>query len=86
MSLPHQYLTVVVRIPNVEACRPVFQRLDEVCQEITGVKIAAASWSHVMDQRNRYREAIEKTLKANLHLADGENCTLIDLKRALRES
>jgi hypothetical protein len=27
--------------------------------------------------------AIEKTLDENGHLADGDNCTLIDLKRAL---
>lgn len=29
------------------------------------------------------RVGIEKTLHDNLHLADGDNCTLIDLKRAL---
>lgn len=28
-------------------------------------------------------KAIQKTLDANKHLADGENCTLIELKRAI---
>jgi hypothetical protein len=32
------------------------------------------------------RVAIIKTLNKNRHLADGENCSLIDLKIALRES
>jgi len=32
---------------------------------------------------DKYRQAIEKTINDNLHLADGENCTLIDLKRAI---
>lgn len=31
----------------------------------------------------RLRHAIQKTLDENGHLADGENCTLIRLKRAL---
>lgn len=34
----------------------------------------------------RLREAIRQTLDANGHLADGENCTLLRLKVALRES
>jgi hypothetical protein len=29
------------------------------------------------------REAVAQTLRENAHLADGENCTLIRLKRAL---
>jgi hypothetical protein len=33
---------------------------------------------------DRLRTAIEDTLLTNMHLADGENCTLIQLKRALR--
>jgi hypothetical protein len=31
----------------------------------------------------RLHGAIEKTLLDNGHLADGDNCTLIDLKRAI---
>ena len=34
-------------------------------------------------ERNRLREAIEETLRDNAHLADGDNCTLIKLKRAM---
>ncbi len=30
-----------------------------------------------------YERAIRLTLKENAHLADGDNCTLIELKRAL---
>lgn len=33
----------------------------------------------------RLRAAIARTLDENGHLADGDNCTLIDLKRALPE-
>jgi hypothetical protein len=29
------------------------------------------------------RDAVAQTLRENMHLADGENCTLIRLKRAL---
>lgn len=35
------------------------------------------------DEIERLRDAIGVTLGENLHLADGENCTLIHLKRAL---
>jgi hypothetical protein len=34
-------------------------------------------------ERNRLRAAIEETLRDNAHLADGDNCTLIKLKRAM---
>ena len=30
--------------------------------------------------------AISKTVEANLHLADGDNCTLIDLMRVLEKN
>lgn len=33
----------------------------------------------------RLRAAIEKTLRDNAHLADGDDCTLIELKRALTQ-
>jgi hypothetical protein len=33
-----------------------------------------------------YERAIRLTLKENAHLADGDNCTLIELKRALRDN
>ena len=34
----------------------------------------------------RLRAGIEECLRTNAHLADGENCTLIDLKHCLRDS
>jgi len=37
----------------------------------------------IMAQRDGYRKAIELTLAENLHLADGEICTLIRLKKAI---
>lgn len=36
------------------------------------------------DENMVLRQAIRRTINDNLHLADGENCTLIVLKRALR--
>ena len=36
------------------------------------------AWEEIQKLTN----AIEKTIRDNSHLADGENCTLIDLKRA----
>jgi hypothetical protein len=32
---------------------------------------------------SRLRSAIKKTIESNLHLADGDTCTLIELKRAI---
>lgn len=34
-------------------------------------------------ERDKYGEAIKKTIEANLHLADGDNCTLRELTRAI---
>lgn len=38
------------------------------------------------DEIGRLRSAIEKTLEENAGLADGDNCTLFDLKQALQHS
>ena len=35
------------------------------------------------DELAALRDAVAQTLRENAHLADGENCTLIRLKRAL---
>jgi hypothetical protein len=37
------------------------------------------------DHIKRIENAIRKTLNKNRHLADGDDCTLIDLKKALPE-
>lgn len=34
--------------------------------------------------RNKLRDAIEKTVAENLHLADGEGCTLHRLKEVMK--
>jgi uncharacterized protein YhaN len=34
-------------------------------------------------ERDKFRSAIQKTIDKNGHLADGDNCTLIELKRAI---
>jgi len=36
-------------------------------------------------QRNELLRAIKQTLKNNMHLADGDDCTLIDLKNAIKK-
>ena len=35
------------------------------------------------EENKRLRDAIIKTLNDNLHLADGDNCTLLELKRSV---
>lgn len=37
----------------------------------------------MLDEIDRLRAAIWETLNANLHLCDGEQCTLLVLKRAV---
>lgn len=37
----------------------------------------------LLDEIDRLRAAIWETLNANLHLCDGEQCTLLVLKRAV---
>ena len=39
--------------------------------------------AQLLDQSNKLRAAILLTLAENSHLADGEDCTLITLKRAI---
>jgi hypothetical protein len=36
-----------------------------------------------VNEIERLESAIRETIEDNLHLADGENCTLINLKRAI---
>lgn len=42
-----------------------------------------ATQDEVWEEIERLRGAIQQTLYENGHLADGDNCTLISLKRAL---
>ena len=42
-------------------------------------------FNRLNDHIKRIENAIRKTLDKNRHLADGDDCTLIDLKKALPE-
>jgi hypothetical protein len=52
-----------------------------------GLRNAPEEWvtlaRSLEDELAILREAVAQTLRENAHLADGENCTLIRLKRAL---
>jgi hypothetical protein len=39
----------------------------------------------MLDRIKQLEATIRKTLRKNRHLADGENCTLIDLKNILKD-
>ena len=43
-----------------------------------------AELARLCEENERLREAIVKTVEENLHFADGDNCTLIHLKRAIK--
>lgn len=47
------------------------------------LKGAIQRGGELLAERDRYRAAIEETLEENRHLADGEDCTLIKLKRSI---
>lgn len=42
--------------------------------------------AHLQAENDRLRNGITRCIEKNLHLADGDNCTLIDLKSALKET
>lgn len=47
---------------------------------------AVKTWKELEEAKQRIKHlesAIRKTIDDNRHLADGDNCTLIDLKKAL---
>ena len=47
---------------------------------------AVKTWKELEEAKERIAHletAIRKTIDDNRHLADGDNCTLIDLKKAL---
>ena len=48
-----------------------------------GLHYIAHTMRELEIEKNTLREAIAATLEENKHLADGDNCTLIRLKRAL---
>lgn len=60
---------------------------DHAIKESNGQwSFALADVSRKMEhQRNELIRAIKQTLKNNMHLADGDDCTLIDLKNAIKK-
>jgi len=49
----------------------------------SGDGIANAAIAEAANRLEELDAAIRETIEENLHLADGENCTLIKLKRAI---
>jgi hypothetical protein len=47
---------------------------------------ALSEISRMATEHQKMRDAIEITLDENAHLADGDNCTLIRLKNAIKET
>lgn len=52
-----RYLTVVLRLADNAENKLVFDQVDR----IKGATLSAAAWSHLMDEANTYREALEYT-------------------------
>jgi hypothetical protein len=61
--------------------QPIIYALNELQYQILCVDLEFAR--QLERERNHYRDAILTCLEKNAHLADGEDCTLIGLKRAL---
>ena len=57
--------------------------IDRLRAEVEVQSYWGTRWEQANAEIQRLRSAIQQTLDDNLHLADGENCTLIVLKRAL---
>ena len=53
--------------------------------QIVNLELEDLPDTHTATERyiSRLESAIRETIEDNLHLADGENCTLIKLKRAI---
>ena len=54
-------------------------------QDRRAQNLQAIEWNDrdLLAEITRLRSAIKKTIEGNLHLADGDTCTLIELKRAI---
>lgn len=59
------------------------KQCDELAMIIATDTGMASATAEAERQRDELLETIEKQIEDNLHLADGENCTLITIKRAL---
>jgi hypothetical protein len=61
---------------------------DEVCRDPDATPIEReiallAEWNATLRELRRLESEVRLTLEENAHLADGDNCTLIRLKRAI---
>ena len=80
---------VLRSIPVTPAHLEVLRLIDERGMNEQGVSNARYMQelfdicAQLLDQSNKLRAAILLTLEENRHLADGEDCTLIALKRAI---
>lgn len=64
-------------------------RHGELWRDLTGDKFVGCLFSEIDRLHEVNAEllaAVTKTVEANLHLADGDNCTLIDLVRVLEKN
>jgi hypothetical protein len=69
-----KYLTVVLRVADNAENKLVLDQMDRV----NGATLVAASWSHVLDERNGYREALERI--SNLRDSEESRIALIALR------
>ena len=65
----------------VNACAGI--RTEALEHRVHLLKAEDAQLAEITKQRDELLAAIETTLDENVHLADGDNCTLIALKRAI---
>lgn len=72
----------------VNACDGIStERLEDLGQPLMNHLFGADEHAgKLVKQRDELMAAIERQIEDNLHLADGENCTLITIKRALAKA
>ena len=79
-----------LRGEQCEDCKKIDSLIADLEQEerLTAQLTVTSLWqageiARLIDERDALKAAICKTLDDNGHLADGENCTLADLKAAM---
>lgn len=79
--MPHEY-----KSPSRQICEEITSTHDDVKREYTQDYTLEGMCVTLADEVEALRASIRQTLDDNRHLADGTNCTLIELKRALERS
>ncbi len=59
--------------------------VDSIPSLVKEIREGRAALVEARAERDQLRAAINQTLSENGHLADGDNCTLIHLKRSIAE-